>query len=284
MYIEDLHVIKPSASGPYTTIQAAIQAALLGPPQMAVIITPEYAGTDTYTNASGVTILDLRQGAANTGSTFGSGTGTQVNTVAAAGVVVGSAGVAGAGIVVGGKQSGIAAVAASAAPITAAAAANVFATTLNLPTNVYNGVPFVVKMSGHFTANAGTYTATIQPLMWASTTAGFTVSASATVYSPAAFSVTVAAATALTTYNWQAEVHAEGDSTTAAISGYYLGSDNNGAPQLVDLAVIPITNGTLGAVNFAAAVPIQFKAGVTTVGATLAATAVATLDSFFIES
>jgi hypothetical protein len=286
MFVEDLRIIKPSAFGPFTTIQSAIQAALVSGTPAAVFISPDYAGTDTYTNASGVTVIDLRTGAANTGSTFGSGTGTQVNTVAAAGVVVGSAGVAGGGVTVGGKPSGVAAVAAAAAPITAAAAVNVFTTTLNLPTNTFNGVPFVVKMSGHFTTNGGTYTATVQPLIYASTSAGFTASAAATVYSPAAFSVTVASALAatLTKVNWQAEVHLEGDTTTGAVSGFYQGADNNGVSQLVDLATIPITNATLGVVNFAAATPLQFLAGVTTVGATIAATAVATLDAFFIEA
>ena len=265
MYVEDLHVIKPSSSGPYTTIQAAINAAVTANPPAAVFITPEYSGTDTYTNASGVTIIDLRQGSVNTGTTFGTG------------ITIGN----GSGTVAG-KPSGIAAVAAAAAPITGAAAANVFVTTLNLPLG-FNGSPFIVKMAGHFVANAGTYTATVQPLNYASTTAGFTASAAAAVYSAAAVSLTVASASTVKT-NWQSEVHLEGDTTTGAISGFYQGSANNGASQLIDLATIPITNATLGTVNFAAAVPLQFLAGVTTVGATLAATAVATLDSFFIES
>ena len=46
---------------------------------------------------------------------------------------------------------------------------------LNVPgSNRLNGQPFVVRAGGIISMSAGTYTATIQPLVFASTTAGFT--------------------------------------------------------------------------------------------------------------
>jgi hypothetical protein len=262
MYVEDLHVIKPSTYGPYTTIQAAIQAALASTPPAAVVISADYAGTDTYTNASNVPVIDLRPTALNTGSNLGKS-------------------------IVGASPSGVQVVAAAAAPITAAAAANVFVTTLNLPTSTpvnFSGVPFVVKATGYLTATAGTYTATVQPLIYASKVAGYTASAAAAIYSAAAVNLTVASA-AVTQFEWQAEVHLASDSTSGLFSGWIAGAANNGAPQVVTPAVI----GTNGAANiagatFTAAVPVQFLAGCTTTGATLGAGSVAGLSSFFLEA
>lgn len=261
MYIEDLNIIRPSASGPYTTIQAAINAALINTPPESVVIPASYAGTDTYTNPSNVPVLDLRPTALNTGSNLGKS-------------------------VVGGIPNGTQVVAGAAAPITAAAAANVFVTTLNLPTSTpvsYNGVPFVVKASGYISAAAGTYTVTVQPLIYASKTAGYTASAAAAVYSAAAYSLTVAAAAAVLS-NWQAEVHLEGDSTSNVFNGWYLGSNNNGVINLVDLASIGANGAAnIASPNFGAAVPVQFLAGVTTVGAGFPATSVVALSNFFLE-
>jgi hypothetical protein len=261
MYVEDLHILKPSASGPYTTIQAAIQQALVNVPPCCVFITPEYTGTDTYTNASNVPIIDLRPTALNTGSNIGK-------------------------TVIGGVPSGIQATAAAAANITGAAAANVFVTTLNLPTSTpvnYSGVPFVVKAAGYLQATAGTYTATVQPLIYGSTISGFTASAAAALYSATAYNVTISSATT-TKVPWQAEVHLEGDSTSALFNGWFTGAYNNGAPQIQAAAAI----GTNGAANiagatFTAAVPVQFLAGLTTVGATLGAGSIVALTSFFLE-
>lgn len=68
MFLEDLNIIKPSTFGPYTTIQAAVNAALVSVPPSAVYIPAGYAGTDTYSNASNVPVFDLRPAALNTGS------------------------------------------------------------------------------------------------------------------------------------------------------------------------------------------------------------------------
>jgi hypothetical protein len=262
MYVEDLHIIKPSASGPYTTIQAAVQAALLSTPPMAVVITPEYAGTDTYTNPSSVPVIDLRPMASNTGS----------NLVKS--------------ITINGIPTGVQAVAAAAAPITGAAAANVFVTTLNLPSTPpinFSGIPFVVKANGYFQATAGTYTSTCQPLIYASTIAGFTASASAAIFSATAINVTVASASTKSV-PWQIEAHMVCDPVSDTWSGFTLGSINNGT----SLPIISNGIGTNGAANiagatFTAAVPVQFLAGCTTTGAALGASAVVGLNQFFID-
>lgn len=297
MFVEDLHIIKPSPFGPYTTIQAAIQAALVSNPPSAVMIAPDYAGTDTYTNASGVTILDLRQGSVNTGSQFGSGAAGAVATVAAAGVVVGSsgvvvgsAGVSGSGVTVGGVKSGVVAVAAAAAPITAAAGGT-FVTTLNLPGGAgapFEQVPFTIKASGFVTFPAGTYTATIQPLLYASNAAGFTATAAAAIYSAAATSITFASATLPVTKPFSIEAHLIGDSTSKVVTGWTQGTGYVGGAALNNaiLANTIITTPTpAGGWSFTAtaAVPVQFQFGIVG-GAGLPATSVINLGSFFIEA
>ena len=116
----------------------------------------------------------------------------------------------------------------SLAPITAAAGGvfNVIAGepgagaqgTLNLlGSGKLNGQQFVVRAAGVTILPAGTYTATIQPLLYASTVAGFTASAAAAIFSVTAHTVTVTAATAKSAAQWQLEVHLEGDSTTAQL-------------------------------------------------------------------
>ena len=188
--------------------------------------------------------------------------------------------------VVGGVPTGIQSVAAAAAPITAAAAANVFVTTLNLPTSTpinYSGIPFVVKAAGYFSAAAGTYTVTVQPLIYGSAIAGFTASTAAAIYTPTAYNVTVASATAVKV-PWQAEVHLEGDSVSGLFSGWSTGTYNNGAPQIVAAAAIAANGAAnIAGATFTAAIPIQFLAGVTTVGAGLGASSVVALNSFFLE-
>lgn len=248
MYIEDLKVIKPSTFGPYTTIAAAIAAAATNNPPLSVWITSDYAGTDTYTPNPAVNVIDSRPSTTNSGRV-----GTVLQAVQAA----------------------------AAANITAAAAANVFVTTLNAPgTSALEGVPFTVKASGYLSATAGTYTATVQPLIYASKSLGFTASAAAAIYSVAAVSVTVASA-AVTLVPWTAQVTIEGDSTTGLLNAWVAGGTNNGAQQITALAAA--TN-LPTSVSFTAATPLQFLAGVTTTGATLGAGSVVSLKSFLLEA
>ena len=66
MFLEDINAIVVGGS-PYGFIQQAVTAAA-GAPNKWVIIPPTYGGTDTYTNASNVFVLDLRVGSGNKGS------------------------------------------------------------------------------------------------------------------------------------------------------------------------------------------------------------------------
>lgn len=269
MYVEDLRIIKPSTYGPYTTIQAAIQAALTSVPPSAVMITPEYAGTDTYTNASGVTIIDLRQGATNTGIQFGNGTGA---------VIVGGVAVTNG---TNSVKSGVVAVAAVAANITASTGGT-FVTTLNAPgAGALESVPFTVKASGFVTFPAGTYTASIQPLLYASSLAGYTASAAAAIYSAAAISITFASATLPVTKPYSIEAHLIGDSTGNYLTGWTQGVGYVGGAALTNailantIIVNPVTVFTASS-----AAPVQFQFGI--VGTNTAAV-VLRLGSFFLE-
>lgn len=177
---------------------------------------------------------------------------------------------------------------------TAAAAAGTitFASTLNLPGNsAYEQVPFTVKASGWLTLNGGTYTATVQPLIYASTTSGYTASAAAAVLSTAAVSLTiaVAAAATLTTFPWEAEVTLVGNTSGGILGGRIpagaisVGPAGAVAPVPLPAAPAAITNSPT-AINLATATPpLQFLVGIVTVGATISA-ANFELGSFFLES
>lgn len=67
MFLEDMAVYRVSATGPYLTIQAAVTAAANAKGNGVVVIPSGYTGTDTFTNASNVIVLDMRAGASNTG-------------------------------------------------------------------------------------------------------------------------------------------------------------------------------------------------------------------------
>jgi hypothetical protein len=278
MFVEDLRVIKPSTFGPYTTIQAAIQAALIASPPQSVVITADYAGTDTYTNVSGVTVLDLRTGAANTGLFVGVGNNQ---------VIIGSSSPAGTGITVGGKPSGIVAVAAAAAPITAAAGGT-FVTTLNLPGGAnapFEQVPFTVKASGYITFPAGTYTASIQPLLYAAAGAGgYTASAAAAIYSAAATAITFASATLPVTKPYSIEAHLIGSTTGNYLTGFTMGTGFVGGAALNNATLADtIISNPVTVFTATAAIPVQFLFGFTN-SAGFPATGVINLGSFFIEA
>jgi hypothetical protein len=182
---------------------------------------------------------------------------------------------------------------APAAIAAGAASTAVFTTVpLNLPgASAYEGVPFTVKASGWLTLNGGTYTATIQPFIYASTSLGFTASVAAAVLSTAATSLTiaVAAAATLTNFPWEAEITLFGNSTSGVVGGKIaagavtVGPSGSIAPVPLPAAPAAATNVPTG-VNFATATaPIQFLAGVGILGATVSASNV-TLQAFFLES
>jgi len=173
------------------------------------------------------------------------------------------------------------------------AATAVFSTVpLSLPGNgAYEQLPFTIRAAGWVSLNGGTYTATIQPFVYASTSAGFTASVAAAILSAAAVNVTiaVAAAATLTYFPWEVEILVSGDSTSGLITGHGSGQiNNNGAVQKFPATAANATWDALvnmpTGVNFASATPpLQFLSGVGITGATVSAAKV-NLGSFFLES
>lgn len=130
---------------------------------------------------------------------------------------------------------------------------------LNVPgSNRLNGQPFRVRAAGFVSFAAGTYTSSVQTLLHASTTAGFTAAAASAVYSAAAVAVTIAAATAKV-IPWFVETIVSGDSTSGLLNVVNEANMNNGAQQITAPAVgvnVPT------AVNFATEPPLQFAASI----------------------
>lgn len=179
---------------------------------------------------------------------------------------------------------------APASLVAAGASTNIFSTTaLALPGNsAYEGVPFTVKAAGYLTLNAGTYTATVQPIVYGSTASGFTASTAAAVLSTTAVSLTVTSAVALN-FPWEAEVVLVGNTVGGILGGRVpagaiaVGPNGTIAPAPSPSAPVAPSNSPTG-INFATATPpVQFLVGVTTVGAGLTATTTV-LQSFFLES
>lgn len=257
MILEDINAIVVGGP-PYATIQNAVNAAAGSPPKC-IIIPSTYGGTDTYTNASGVPVLDLRPIASNKGSYLPIG--------------------------IGGISGGVLAVAAAAAPITAAAGGT-FVTTLNAPGNsLLEGMPFRVKSSGWIIFPAGTYTATVQPLIHASTSIGFTASAASAIVSAAALTMTITSATATKNVVWESEVELAGDSTTGNVAGKSGGwiKDVNSLGLLVTAAILVQAN-TPVSVNFATSTaPLQFLSQIV-LGSGAPATSVITLNRLYLET
>lgn len=128
--------------------------------------------------------------------------------------------------------------------------------------NRLNGQQFVVRASGLMSYAAGTYTVTVQPLICIANTASFAAVAANAVYSAAAQAVTVSSA-AVTNLPWEAEITLAGDNTSGKLSGYFKGSINNGANQLVSLAAA--TN-LPTSVSFLTEPPLQFAAALVSSG------------------
>jgi hypothetical protein len=174
----------------------------------------------------------------------------------------------------------------AAAPVTAAGAASTTAAVtgifnviagepgagsqLNLSapgTNRLNGQPFRIRAAGYCSFASGTYTASIQPLLYASTAAGFTASAAAAIVSNAGIVVTVASASTIGV-PWAIEAYLSGDTTSGTLAGISSQIVNNqtlivttGATAPVAILNIPTS------ISFATEPPLQFAAAVT-IGAT----------------
>lgn len=259
MILEDINVVV-AGNAQTPTLQSAITMAV-GPPNKAVIIPATYNGTDTYTNANNVPVIDLRPTATSTGITTNR-------------------------ITTGGFPVSTQATASAAAPITAAVGGT-FVTTLNLPGySTFEGVPFTVKASGWVTMPAGTYTATIQPnLLYCSTSLGFTASAAAAIVSVAAVTQTITSATLALTSTWETEATISGNTTTGVILGRSGGmaTDVNGVRTVITPISI-ISANTPGSVAFTSTTaPLQFLTGVV-LGSGAPATSVVTLGKFFIST
>ena len=139
-------------------------------------------------------------------------------------------------------------------------------TSLSLPgSNRLNAQQFVVRASGILTLGAGTYTATVQPLICASTTAGFTATAANAIFSTTAVSVTPTSASAVS-YPWYAEVTLEGDSTSGTLNGTVRGAVANVQTPTTAASNTwnQIVNGPTS-VNFATEPPLQFAVAVQSV-------------------
>lgn len=132
---------------------------------------------------------------------------------------------------------------------------------LNAPgSNRLNGQRFKVRAAGGLQLGAGTYTATVQPLLYASKTAGFTAGAASAIVSAAAVAIVVGSAAA-SNYLWEAEAEVQGDNA----SGKVQGNGENQVNNSVMAEAVLVNNPT--SVDFSAEPPLQFSAGVTLVGA-----------------
>jgi len=147
-------------------------------------------------------------------------------------------------------------------------------------------VPFTVKATGYIQFGAGTYTATVQPLLYASTTPGFTAAAANAIFSAAAVGCTITATSALVT-PYEIEAHLQGDSVSGKVIGWTVGllpttsTGTSFSTALSDLAAI--SNAPTSVTFTASAVPLQFAFGITLAG-TASSAPVLNLGSFFIES
>jgi len=161
---------------------------------------------------------------------------------------------------------------------------------LNVPgSNRLNATPFVVRAAGIISLAAGTYTATVQPLVYASTTAGFTAAASNVVaFSAAAVSLTMTT-TAAVAAPFELELHLIGDNTSGTLQGWYQGQlpTTSTGTSITTATTSPTaltTNGrVLTSVNFSTEPPVQFAVGVTLAG-TASATPVISLTEFQLEA
>lgn len=153
-------------------------------------------------------------------------------------------------------------------------------------TNRLNGQPFRVRTAGYCSFASGTYTASIQPLLYASIAAGFTASAAAAIVSNAGIVVTVASASTIGV-PWAIEAYLSGDTTSGTLAGISSQIVNNqtlivttGATAPVAILNIPTS------INFSTEPPLQFAAAVT-IGATSndfpKSTVVSNLTCFQIE-
>ena len=152
--------------------------------------------------------------------------------------------------------------------------------------NVLNGQPFVVRAGGILNMAAGTYTATVQPVLYASTTAGFTAATGSMLFTITAVALTFTT-TAAVAAPIEIEAHLIGDSTSGALNGWYQAQIPNTSvgAAFTPQTIAPTTLGrNLSSVNFATEPPVQFAVGVGCTAGSAAAGSVFTLTNFQLEA
>lgn len=157
--------------------------------------------------------------------------------------------------------------------------------TIGLPgSSSYEQIPFVVKASGYITVPIGTYTVTVQPLMYASTTSNFTAAAANAIFSAAAVSLTITSAVSITT-PFELESHLVGDTVSGLVNGWNQGIIPAGGNTLANAVTSPtIIANAPSSVSFSAATPpVSFAFGVTIGGGAPSGPTI-NLGSFFIQS
>ena len=158
---------------------------------------------------------------------------------------------------------------------------------VSLPGNgAYDCVPFIVHAAGYISAAAGTYTVTLQPLLYASTTPGFTAVAANAIFSAGAVTCTMTQ-TAASLIPFSLEAHLIGSNAAGTVYGYTIGtlpttSSNTALAAPTNSAATAILNPP-SSVTFTASVPLQFSFGITTVGTASAGSILGNL-SLYIES
>lgn len=254
MILEDA-IFKVAGSEPYSTIQAAIAAAIADTRGAAVLIPSWYKNPDLYTNATNVSVLDLRPVGTVGGNAGWNIPGGSIGTVTASAVI----------------SNNIRAVSAvTASPVTAATG-GVFATTAGTQVDVvipgnsaFEQTPFVVKASGYLTVPIGTYTVTVQPLLYASTTLNFTAATANAIYSAAAVSCTITSATSIS-IPYELESHLIGDTVSGKVTGWNQGALPTGGTTLANAVISPtiIANAPTSVVFTATTGALSFAFGVT---------------------
>jgi hypothetical protein len=159
---------------------------------------------------------------------------------------------------------------------------------LNLPgSNRLNAQPFVIRAGGIINLAAGTYTATVQPLVFASTTTGFTAAVgNAIAFSTAAVALTFTS-TAAVAAPYELELHCIGDTTSGLLQGWSQGqvpTTSTGTAFTLVTASPTILSRILSSVNYATEPPLQFAVGIGLTAGTAAAGSTISLTTFQCEA
>jgi hypothetical protein len=148
---------------------------------------------------------------------------------------------------------------------------------LNAPgSNRLNGQRFRIRAAGGIQLNSGSYTATVQPVLFASKTPGFTAGAGNTIFAPTAGSIAITVTQKLL---WSFDVDLNGDNNSGTLQGSGSMQFNNAALAVAQLGNLPT------ALDFSVEPPLQFSVGIvlgTSVGTF--SSGVLTLSQFQLEA